>query len=93
MAETKLPDLPPMPFLSRYMSRTDFMDAARAYAREYGQACFRAGALLVALRVGKFTVSNTRAGRVWIEADGGDGGEFSEDELAELVAAFYSERF
>jgi hypothetical protein len=36
-----MPDLPPLPFLSRGLSRTDLLEVARSY----GLACYRAGML------------------------------------------------
>jgi hypothetical protein len=47
------------------------------------------------LRVGPFTIRHLphNPGRIWIQEDGGEGGEFCALEFAEHISLFFMERF
>lgn len=45
------------------------------------------------VQIGKFSVSKQTKDKIWIEREDGEGGAFSEKELAKLLQEFYRERF
>ena len=46
------------------------------------------------VKVGEFSLSKgIEPYKIWIELPGGEGGDFSEADLAELIRRFYRERF
>lgn len=44
-------------------------------------------------RIGNYTLRRTAGGKIWIEAEDGEGGSFSEDEIEKALEAFYSKYF
>ena len=46
------------------------------------------------LRIGRFRLSRGyNPERIWIGVEGGEGGDFNEEELEKLIAEFYNENF
>lgn len=49
--------------------------------------------VLKTFRLGSFTLRRLSDGKIWIETEEGEGGSFSEDEIEEALATFYSKYF
>ena len=48
----------------------------------------------ITTKIGKYTISRgTKPGRIWIEQEGGEGGDFSEKLLAIWLEIFYDKNF
>ena len=45
------------------------------------------------IQVGKYSISSDGSGKMWIEHESGEGGEFLEDLFVEYVEAFYNRFF
>lgn len=45
------------------------------------------------LKIGEFTLCQQSEGKIWIQHDSGEGGEFSEAPLAEYLKKYYEENF
>ena len=45
------------------------------------------------IKVGEYSISSDGSGKIWIEQDDGEGGEFREDLFAEYVKSFYNRFF
>ncbi len=46
------------------------------------------------VKVGKYTFSpGVEKGKVWIQCDDGEGGDFSEEKLEKLLDTFYTKEF
>jgi hypothetical protein len=45
------------------------------------------------LRIGKYRIRRSDPGKVWIDSDDGEGGQFSERGLEEAIEGFFGENF
>lgn len=45
------------------------------------------------VQIGDFTLCRQSEGKIWIQRGDGEGGEFSENKLAEFIAKYYDENF
>ena len=43
--------------------------------------------------IGKYTLCKQSEGRIWIQERDGDGGEFSEKDLEEVIESYYKKNF
>jgi len=45
------------------------------------------------ITLGDFTILRMGDGKIWIRHESGEGGQFDEEKVAEVIAKFYKENF
>ena len=53
----------------------------------------KAARITQSIKIGEFTIWKTPTGAIWITHESGEGGEFSEQDLADAIGKFYAEKF